>query len=109
MSGFLTPEELRKLKPAETAAFASPIPTQIVSSDEFYPHRQNKDQRKVEVASRPWAPTGPQTGPSRRAFFTTAAGMATAFLAMNQVYGGLFDVPRGGRHPRIGRAARKRA
>lgn len=31
-------------------------------------------------------------GMSRRSFFTTAAGMATAFLAMNQVYGNLFDV-----------------
>lgn len=33
MSGFLTPEELKKLKPAESLSFASPIPTQVVSSD----------------------------------------------------------------------------
>jgi uncharacterized protein len=93
MSGFLTPEELRKLKPAETAAFASPIPTQMVSSDEFYPHRQNKQQREVEARLKTMgADLARKQGLSRRAFFTTAAGMATAFLAMNQVYGGLFDV-----------------
>ena len=93
MSGFLTPEELRKLKPAETAAFASPIPTQMVSSDEFYPHRQNKQQREVEARLKTMgADLARKQGLSRRAFFTTAAGMATAFLAMNQVYGRLFSV-----------------
>src|ERR1700678_3930320 len=49
MSGFLSPEELRALVPAETLSFASPIPTQIVSSDEFLPPRQNKAQREVEA------------------------------------------------------------
>lgn len=58
MSGFLSPEELRALEPAETSSFASPIPTQIVSSDEFFPPPQNKPQREVEarlsaVASEP--------------------------------------------------------
>ena len=49
MSGFLSSEELKKLKPAETSSFPSPIPTQIVSSDEYYPQRQNKQQRQVEA------------------------------------------------------------
>ena len=31
----LTPEELRQVLPAETAAFPAPIPTQCVSSDEY--------------------------------------------------------------------------
>jgi hypothetical protein len=31
---------------------------------------------------------------SRRAFFTTAAGMAAAFVAMNETYGGLYAVSR---------------
>lgn len=42
MSGFLSPEELSALEPAETSSFASPIPTQIVSSDEFLPPLRTK-------------------------------------------------------------------
>jgi hypothetical protein len=49
MTGFLTPKEKRKLKPAETAAFAAPIPTQIVSSDEYFPEPQTPLQRAVEA------------------------------------------------------------
>ena len=93
MSGFLTPEELRKLKPAETLPFASPIPTQVVSSDEYYPAPQNKKQREVEARVKALGnELARKQGISRRAFFTTAAGMAAAFLAMNEVYGGVFDV-----------------
>jgi uncharacterized protein len=93
MSGFLSPEELKKLKPAETSSFASPIPTQIVSSDEFFPARQNKRQREVEARLKEMGTQlARKQGMSRRSFFATAAGMATAFLAMNQVYGQLFDV-----------------
>lgn len=93
MSGFLSPEELKRLKPAETASFASPIPTQIVSSDEFYPQRQNKKQREVEVRLKDMGnKLARKQGVSRRAFFSTAAGMAAAFVAMNEVYGNLFNV-----------------
>jgi uncharacterized protein len=93
MSGFLSPEELKKLKPAETLSFPSPIPTQIVSSDEYYPQRQNKQQRRVEAQLKDMGnKLARKQGISRRAFFTTAAGMATAFLAMNKIYGSLFDV-----------------
>jgi uncharacterized protein len=93
MSGFLSADELKKLKPAETASFPSPIPTQIVSSDEFFPQRQNKQQREVEARLKDMGTRlARKQGMSRRAFFATAAGMATAFLAMNQVYGDLFDV-----------------
>ena len=49
MSGFLSDEALKKLKPAKTSSFPSPIPTQIVSSDEFFQQRQNKSQREVEA------------------------------------------------------------
>ena len=47
MSGFLSPDELRALESAATSSFASPIPTQIVSSNEFFPQPQNKPQREV--------------------------------------------------------------
>ena len=36
----LTPDEIAKLIPAERAKFRSPIPSQSVSSDEFFPAAQ---------------------------------------------------------------------
>jgi hypothetical protein len=93
MSGFLTPEELRKLKPAETSAFPSPVPTQIVSSDEYFPEPQTPEQQEVEVRVKALGDDlARKQGLTRRAFFTTAAGMASAFLVMNQVYGRFFGV-----------------
>ena len=43
----LSDAEIAALQPAERAAFAGPIPTQIVASDEFYPDPQNERQREV--------------------------------------------------------------
>jgi predicted TIM-barrel fold metal-dependent hydrolase len=85
--------ELEALLPAESASFPSPIPTQIVSSDEFYPSPQSARQKKVEALLKErGAENARRNGMSRRRFFGTAAGMATAFAAMNEVYGPLFDV-----------------
>jgi hypothetical protein len=41
MSSQLTEEELAALMPSELVAHQTPIPTQIVASDEFYPDPQN--------------------------------------------------------------------
>jgi hypothetical protein len=91
----LSDDELRALTPAETAAFAGPIPTQIVSSDEYFPAPQSRVQRRVEALTRTLGDTlGRRQGMSRRRFFQTASGMAAAFLAMNEVYGPLFEVTR---------------
>ena len=46
--GWLNPEELKLLLPAETSAFPSPIPTQSVSSDEFMPAPQTAKQQEFE-------------------------------------------------------------
>ncbi|HEY6328847.1 MAG TPA: amidohydrolase family protein [Blastocatellia bacterium] len=90
----LSPEELNELSPAETSAFPSPVPTQIVSSDEYYPSPQNAEQREVEARMKLLGDElGKKQGLSRRDFFKTASGMAAAFLVMNQVYGPLFDAP----------------
>jgi hypothetical protein len=48
MSSQLTEEELAALMPSELCAYKTPIPTQIVASDEFYPDPQNERQREVE-------------------------------------------------------------
>ena len=89
----LSPDEMARLKPAATAAYPSPVPTQVVSSDEFFPIPQTERQKKVEARVKELgAEYGRKNGLSRRQIFRTAAGMATAFAAMNEVYGPLYGV-----------------
>jgi hypothetical protein len=91
----LDPEERNQLSPAESYAFASPLPTQSVSSDEFMPGPQTPAQRRVEARMKALGgDLARRHGMTRRRFFQTAAGMAAAFVAMNEVYGALFDVSR---------------
>jgi predicted TIM-barrel fold metal-dependent hydrolase len=91
----LSPKELAQLTGAETGSYASPIPTQVVASEEFFPVPQTAQQRKVEARMNDLADDyARRNGLSRRRFFKTAAGMATAFAAMNDVYGELYGVSR---------------
>jgi len=93
MMKFLTDEQLSELQPAETASFPSPVPTQIVSSDEYMPVPQSAKQREVEARLKEMSDRlARRQGLSRRRFFQTASGMAASFVAMNQVFGDLFDV-----------------
>jgi len=88
----LSPEEQQRLSAAESL-FPSPIPVQSVSSDEFMPAPQTAKQREFELRVKQMgAQMAKHLGVSRRRFFQTAAGMATAFLAMNDTYGPLFGV-----------------
>ncbi len=71
----------------------SPIPTRIVSNDEFLPVPQTAAQARVErlieaIGER----VARSTGVSRRDFLKTTGGMAAALLAMNAVFGRFFDV-----------------
>ena len=89
----LDPQELERLLPAETHSYASPIPTQSVSSDEFMPRPQTATQKRLEARIKDLGgELARRQGMSRRRFFQTAAGMAAAFVAMNEVYGSLYDV-----------------
>jgi uncharacterized protein len=93
MSSQLTDNELAELLPSEMLPHRTPVPTQMVSSDEFYPDPQNARQREVETRLLAMADDlGAKQGFDRRKFFQTAAGMAASFVAMNEVYGALFDV-----------------
>src|SRR5207245_11808329 len=81
------------LLPAETSSFPSPIPTQFVSSDEFTPTPRSPRSREVEARIKELGNRlAKHQGVSRRKFFQTAAGMAAAFVAMNDVYGPIFGV-----------------
>ena len=73
--------------------FASPIPTQMVSNGELLPARQGEAQRQVEARIKGLADElGGRQGLDRRRFLASSAGMAAAFIAMNEVYGPLFSV-----------------
>jgi predicted TIM-barrel fold metal-dependent hydrolase len=91
--GMLSDEELQQLVPAWQASSPTPVPTQLVSSDEYLPIAQTERQKKVEARMNALGDEhGRRNGLSRRRFFQTAAGMTTAFAAMNEIYGPLFGV-----------------
>ncbi len=90
---FLSDEDMKDLLPAEEAAFPSPVPTQVVSSEEYLPPPQTAEQKEYEARLIDVADTiAKKQGVSRRRFFETASGMAASFVALNQVYGTLFEV-----------------
>ncbi|MGA8214362.1 MAG: amidohydrolase family protein [Candidatus Sulfotelmatobacter sp.] len=70
-----------------------PIPTQVVSNEEFIPLPQTAKQRAVEnmlfdMGSR----ISKKLGIDRREFFRMTCGMAAGFAAMNCVFGHFFKV-----------------
>ncbi len=72
---------------------AVPLPTRLVSNEEFPPIPQTPAQRRVEeriLADA--ARLAPRLGLSRREFLSKSGGMATSLLAMNAVFGRFFDV-----------------
>ncbi|MFE0756207.1 amidohydrolase family protein [Inquilinus sp. NPDC058860] len=93
--GFLTEEEIAGLVPSELLPHRTPIPTQIVSSDEYTPPPQSERQKEVEARLLAMADElGGRRGLSRRAFFQSAAGMAAGFVALNETFGAVFDASR---------------
>ncbi len=71
----------------------SPIPTQVVSNEEFIPRPQNKYQKHIEslIAER-GAANAKRVGMDRRDFMRSSMGMATAILACNEVFGPYWEV-----------------
>jgi len=93
MTRMLSDEEKEKLMPSELLPYATPIPTQIVSSDEFRPTPQTEKQRELQTRMLALSDDlAKKQGLSRRRFFQTAGGMAAAYVAMNQTFGNFFDV-----------------
>jgi uncharacterized protein len=71
----------------------SPIPTRVVSNEEYLPLPQTKEQARVAALLGATATrSARRLGMSRRAFLESSAGMAAAFLAFNAVFGPVFDV-----------------
>jgi len=70
-----------------------PLPTQVVSNEEYHPIGQTADQRRVEELILSMADRyALRLGLTRRDFLRTTGGLATAFLAMNEVFGSTFRV-----------------
>lgn len=71
----------------------SPIPTRIVSNEEFVPPPPSPENRAVEA--RLWEIADRNSkllGLDRRSFLRTGCGMAAALLAMNEVFGPYYAV-----------------
>jgi predicted TIM-barrel fold metal-dependent hydrolase len=72
---------------------ASPLPTQLVSNEEYNPLPPSPAQLEVERRINTTADCmARRLGIDRRAFLRSTGGMAAAFLAMNEVFGDFFDV-----------------
>jgi len=71
----------------------SPVPTQLVSNEELIPRRQTENQKRVEHLIGAMAEErSRKLGIDRRRFMASSMGMATCFLASNEVYGKVWDV-----------------
>src|SRR5437667_5323848 len=70
-----------------------PIPSRIVSNEEFIPPPQSPQQQEYEARLAQISERAARRqGLSRRAFLRTGSGMAAALLALNQVFGDCFAV-----------------
>ena len=84
-----------RLSPGMRQGVASetPLPTRLVSNEEFPPLPQTAAQRRVEeTILAEAARLAPRLGLSRRDFLRGSGGMAVSLLAMNAVFGRFWDV-----------------
>ena len=71
----------------------SPMPTQVVSNEEYVPRRQSDKQKEVEYWIGQIADEkSKKLGMDRRKFMASSMGLATCFLASNMVWGKAWDV-----------------
>jgi predicted TIM-barrel fold metal-dependent hydrolase len=106
MGTWLSEREQRLVAGAEAASAATPIPTQIVSNGEYLPPPQSATQKRVEARINELADANAKRlGVNRRQFLRTSCGMAAAFVAMNEIYGNVFQVtPAEAREPELAQA-----
>jgi uncharacterized protein len=70
-----------------------PVPMQALSNGEFDPPPQTGEQKQVQALLLDMSDReAGRQGMARREFLQTPCGMASAFLAMNMVYGNYFSV-----------------
>ena len=70
-----------------------PVPTQVISNEEYLPIPQTRQQKRLEQEILAGAECQSRlVGVDRRRFLRTSCGMALAFAAMNSVFGRCFRV-----------------
>ncbi len=92
--GLLDAEQVTKCERADVAEpFRSPVPTRMISNGEYMPMPQTAKQKRVEARIKELADeASKKLGISRRQFLGGSGGMAAALIAMNEVFGGFFNV-----------------
>jgi uncharacterized protein len=79
---------IRKSQRDKNKGVISPMPTQAVSNEEFLPRPQSEPQKKVEhLIGEMSEVRAKKLGMDRRSFMSSTMGLATCFLASNQVFG----------------------
>jgi predicted TIM-barrel fold metal-dependent hydrolase len=85
----MTPQEMARCRPAsEVDRLGLPIPTHLVSNEEYFPpFLQTAQQQQVEARVLDALDEVPKRlNISRRRFLTTSAGLAASFVALNEVF-----------------------
>ena len=92
--GLLDETQIERCRRADSAErLRSPIPTRMVSNGEYMPIPQTDQQKKVEARLEELAEdASKKLGVTRRQFLAGSGGMAAALIAMNDVFGRLFNV-----------------
>ena len=76
----------RKVQRDKKKGVDSPVPTQVVSNEEFIPRPQNDRQKQLEqLIGEMGAANARKIGMDRRAFMASSMGLATCFLATNKI------------------------
>jgi uncharacterized protein len=71
----------------------SPIPTQVVSNEEFIPRPQTEKQKQVETLTMQMGTeNAKRLNMSRRTYMASSLGITTALLAQNKVFGQVWDI-----------------
>lgn len=84
---------IRKFQRDRKKGVDSPMPTQVLSNEEFIPRPQSQKQKQVEYLIGQMAEEkSRKLGMDRRTFMASAMGLATCFWASNKVWGKVWDV-----------------
>ena len=85
---WLTNQQIQHLRRGYQKNIESPVPTQVISSGECFPPPQTRQQVQVESLIQENAQVyARRQGLERQSYLRSRSGMASAFLAMNQVFG----------------------
>ena len=84
---------IRKFQRDRKKGVDSPMPTQVLSNEEFIPRPQSQKQKQVEhLIGQMAEEKSKKLGMDRRTFMASAMGLATCFVASNKVWGKVWEV-----------------